>query len=245
VGGWTEHRFDTDEVLWDMLRFPEYHLASQPQPGGWVLTPDRWRRSASRDLVMRQYLTSAEREHYHGLNPLAQRQWLLGRMAAKDAVRDWLWTRAPATLFPAEIEVTNGPHGEPLVSGPFDADLHVSLAHCQSLAVALVGDGAFVGIDVEAVTPRPDHFRRTVLTDGEMGLLPASDGDRWLTRFWTAKEAAAKQAGTGFEGRPKDFEVTSIDGNALRVGSHWVDTEIVTQDTGNEFVVGWTRLEEI
>ncbi|HEX3427156.1 MAG TPA: beta-ketoacyl synthase N-terminal-like domain-containing protein [Acidimicrobiales bacterium] len=242
VVGWTEHRFETDDVMFDVLRFPEYHLASQPQPGGWVLTPERWRRSASRDLVMRQYLTGSEREHYHGLNPLAQRQWLLGRMAAKDAVRDWLWNEAPGKVFPAEIEVVTGRHGEPLLTGPLGEHLRISLAHSKSLAVAIVADGTPVGIDIEAVAPRDDHFRRTVLTEAEHGLVPATDVDRWLTRFWTAKEAVAKAAGTGLGGRPKDFEVAAVEDGALRIGERWVDTDVVTDDRGGEFVVGWTRL---
>lgn len=243
VVGWTEHRFETDEVLWDVLRFPEYHMASQTRPGGWVLTPERWRRSASRDLVMRQYLTGAERDQYHGLNPMAQRQWLLGRMAAKDAVRDWLWTQGAGPLFPAEIEISNGSRGEPLVKGPFDADLRISLAHSRTLAVAIVGHATPVGIDIEVVTRRDDRFEQSVLTAGEQALVPDVDRDRWITRLWVAKEAVAKAAGTGLNGRPKHFEITTIAGNALRVGDRWVDTAIVNDEKGDEFIVGWTRLD--
>lgn len=228
-----------------MLRFPEFHLASQPRPGGWLLTPERWARTGSRDLVMRQYLTVAEREQYEALNPLRQREWLLGRMAAKDAVRDWLWSRGAGPLFPAEVEVSNGSRGEPHVRGAFDADLRISLAHCRNLAVAIVGEAAPVGIDIEAVTSRGDGFDESVLTTAEQALVPADERDRWVTRFWVAKEAVAKAAGTGLSGRPKDFEITTIAGNALRVGNRWVDTEIVNDKKGGELIVGWTRPDQV
>ena len=40
---------------------------------------------------MRQYLGVAERAEYSQRTPRAARQWLLGRIAVKDAVRQWLW----------------------------------------------------------------------------------------------------------------------------------------------------------
>ncbi len=242
VIGWTEHRFETDEVLWELLRFPEHHLASQAQPGGWVLAPERWRRTASRDLVMRQYLTGPEQAQYAAFNPLRQRQWFLGRIAAKDAVRDWLWSHGAGPVFPAEVELATGEHGEPLVRGSFPADLQISLAHSSTLAVAIASEGASVGIDIESVAPRDGRFDRLVLTPAEQDLLPDAERDRWVTRFWVAKEAVAKAARTGLSGRPRQFEVTAVAGLSLCVGERWVDTEIVQGHDGGELVVGWTRL---
>ncbi len=241
VVGWTEHRFETDDVLFDFLRFPEHFLASQVHAAGWTLAPERCRRKASRDLVMRQYLTVAEQEHFHTLSPLAERQWLLGRMAVKDAVRDWLWSHGEGPVFPAEIEVGNASNGQPFVRGSFDADLKVSLAHTRTQAVAMVAAGGDVGIDIEPVAARGPHFDQIALTAAEAALLPEVDRDGWLTRFWVAKEAAAKAAGTGLAGTPKAFEVVDISADALLVGDRWVDTETITDDQGGGVVVGWTR----
>jgi acyl transferase domain-containing protein/4'-phosphopantetheinyl transferase EntD len=242
VIGWTEHRFETDDVLWELLRFPEHHLASQVQPGGWVLAPERWHRTASRDLVMRQYLTGPEQAQYAALNPLRRRQWFLGRIAAKDAVRDWLWSHGAGPVFPAEVELVNGEHGEPLVRASFPADLQISLAHSGTLAVAIASEGTPVGIDIELVAPHDGRFDRLVLTPAEQDLLPDAERDRWVTRFWVAKEAVAKAARTGLSGRPRQYEVTAVAGLSLRVGGRWVDTEIVQGHDGGELVVGWTRL---
>ncbi|MGH9066946.1 MAG: 4'-phosphopantetheinyl transferase superfamily protein, partial [Acidimicrobiales bacterium] len=240
IEGWTERRFATDGPLWDALRFPEYHLVSEPRPGGWVLTPERCRRTASRELVMRQYLGRRERDHYESLNPGQRRQWLLGRLAAKDAVRHWLWDNGSGPLFPAEVEVTTH-EGAPEVRGPWDADVRVSVAHCGTVAVAAVAEGSPVGIDVEAVSPRGDAFTAAALSAREEELVPAVDRDGWLTRFWVAKEAVAKAAGSGLGGRPRHFEVVEVSGSSLRVGDHWVDTETVGDEQGGELVVGWTR----
>lgn len=238
IAGWTERRFETDEQIWAVHRFPEYHLLSEPRPGGWLLTRERWKRTASRDLIARHYLTEAERAEYDAHNPLAQRQWLLGRIAVKDAVRHWLWSQGAGAVFPAEIGVRNDSQGAPIVFGPFEAPLRVSLAHRGPLAVAAVRNAVPIGIDVEAVAPRGEGFGRVAMTPAERELM-APQGDRGLARAWVAKEAAAKHTGNGLQGDPKRFEVTGIDPPALIVGDVRVETEAITEG-GSEFVVGWT-----
>jgi len=93
IEDWNDKRFETDDVIWPVLRYPEQNLLADPGNSPYVLVRERWRSSASRELIMRRYLNAAERGEYEALNPRTQRQWLLGRMAAKDAVRRWLWAR--------------------------------------------------------------------------------------------------------------------------------------------------------
>jgi phosphopantetheinyl transferase len=57
-----------------------------------------------------------------------------------------------------------------------------------------------------------------------------------VIRFWVAKEACAKKAGTGLGGNPKRFEVTAADDDELSVGNEKVRTRLL----GEEYVVGWT-----
>ena len=83
--------------------------------GEWLRVTENWSDSATRDLLMRRYLNSTERQHYGGLDVPAQRDWLLRVIAVKDAVRAWLWDRGAGPVFPAELTV--GPHGR--VRGAF------------------------------------------------------------------------------------------------------------------------------
>src|SRR5690606_16701610 len=142
-------------------------------------------------------------------NPNAQRQWLLGRVAAKDAARAALRERGRWPLFPIEVAVANEDSGRPTVAHAGTEDLRVSIAHTTGIGVALVREGVDVGIDVEVVEPRAATFEATALTEGERALVPALDGgrDAALTLLWAAKEAAAKAAGTGLQGRPRDHEI--------------------------------------
>jgi hypothetical protein len=107
ITGWVDRRFDSDPALWLMLREPEHHLLATTDADGTASVDERWRDSASRELMARRYLTAAERAVYDGLNPRDQRFWLLGRIAAKDAVRHARWSDGAGPLFPAEITLAD------------------------------------------------------------------------------------------------------------------------------------------
>ncbi len=243
---WEERRFYTNEAAFDSILFPEDILLSERQPRGWYLLREVWKDSATRELVMRNNTTGGEREAYQAMNPRRQRQWLMGRIAAKDAVRGELAgpdDKTAGGVYPAQIVIENDDNGRPYVVSevPGTEPLLISLAHTESLGVAIVGEGVPVGIDVEPIEGRHDRFDEMVLTPDERHLLPEDGPSRDLarTRLWCVKEAAAKAAGTGLEGRPKKFVVERVEGTRHLVGNRWIDTEIIEHEEG-EFVVAWT-----
>ncbi|MFD0902493.1 beta-ketoacyl synthase N-terminal-like domain-containing protein [Actinomadura sediminis] len=169
IDGWTTRRFYTDEALWRMKFTPEVSGTGEPQPGGWCLARRRWSGTASRDLLMRRYLCAAERAEYERLPAARRGPWLLGRIAAKDAVRDRLWRDGHGPLFPAELTVGPGD----AVTGPFDEPLTVRIASDDELGVALVRPGgapAGIGLAVHDGDGRVRAAKRAVLAS-----LPAAD----------------------------------------------------------------------
>ncbi|MFF9983439.1 type I polyketide synthase [Streptomyces erythrochromogenes] len=218
IEGWTYRRFGADERVWPMKFTPEVCGIGEPRPEGWCLARRRWSDPASQELVMRRYLGAGEREVYERLAPRARAPWLLGRIAAKDALRGLLWDGGAGPVFPAEVPVGNDPAGRPLAEGPLTRGFRLSIGHKDRIAVALAHPARPVGIDVEAMTSDPDALVRIALGPGELRLAerlaerPAVHGDRGLpaalTALWCAKEAAAKADGGGLGGRPRDWRVT-------------------------------------
>jgi phosphopantetheinyl transferase (holo-ACP synthase) len=220
ITAWTDRRFANDDVLWAMVRSPELHGVGRPSGDGWVVAVDRWTDSASRELIVRHYLDADGRARLATLNPRAARGWLLGRIAAQDAVRHRLWDRGAGPVWGIEVGVVNDESGAPIVShlpGRLGASAldppRISLAHKPELAVALVVAAGDVGIDVEQIVPRAAGVEKAALDPAELRLLDqvaGTDADlraRWFTRLWAAKEAAAKADGTGLAGRPRRFVV--------------------------------------
>jgi 3-oxoacyl-(acyl-carrier-protein) synthase/malonyl CoA-acyl carrier protein transacylase/phosphopantetheinyl transferase len=236
IEGWRSRRFDSDLETAAAERFPEQHTLSQISSEGWAVLFDRWPDISSRDLIMRGYLSSVERTSYDQCLPRSRRQWLLGRIAVKDAVRQWLWDQGWGPVFPAEVQVSNDERGRPRVTGwpgRMLPALEVSLAHCQQVGVAIVGphcrqdgrsvDSGGVGIDIEEIVERDDRAQDFALSLDERALIAAYSAETgepaavWFTRFWTAKEAVSKAEGTGLRGRPQRFAVVKASPTELTV----------------------------
>lgn len=262
LSGWTYRRFAADERVWPMKFTPHTTGVAEPQPEGWSLVRTRWPDAASQELVMRRYLGTAEREEFATRPPRNRSGWLLGRIAAKDAVRFHLWARGEGPIYPAEIRVGNDEHGRPWVERVLPGDefparadrLHVSLAHKHRLAVA-IADRVPVGIDIESVSERPEALERVALAPDERDLLDrlaaggADARHAWLVRFWCAKEAVGKALGTGLAGRPADLRVVRAGTDRLVVAvpsagpggpaERVVHTRVVA-DGEDRYVVAWT-----
>ncbi|WP_416211288.1 beta-ketoacyl synthase N-terminal-like domain-containing protein [Frankia sp. Cas3] len=230
IEGWKDRRFSQDDVTWAMLLSPARSAIAERAEGGWVFVRERWHDTASRELMLRHHLDADERAALAARNPKAARQWLIGRIAAKDAVRHWLWDGGAGDVWGIEIGVSNEPSGRPVIDRlpdrggtPIAAPPHVSLAHTGFLGVALVHPEGDVGIDIERVAPRAPGVETLALAETEQVLLTevaGADPDRralWFTRFWTAKESVAKADGVGLAGQPKRFVVDTVAPGHLRV----------------------------
>jgi acyl transferase domain-containing protein/phosphopantetheinyl transferase len=250
--GWRDRRFDSTAHIRQADRTPERSTLSYEQPGGWALVHEQWPDLATRELIMRNYLAGPERDAYDRHPPRGRRQWLLGRIAAKDAVRQFLWARGEPEMFPAELRIGNDHSGRPHATGAYGRELPpltISVAHRGEAGVAIARYGP-CGIDVEEVAPRSQSTVEAALGPAELALFAGLPGDpeRWFARFWTAKEAVAKLRGTGLRGEPRDFAVVAAaeDELTVRAGGH--DYRVCCTDAENppglpprRYVVAWTE----
>jgi hypothetical protein len=141
IRGWEDRRFETTERSWEVFMRPSTSLLAETDSRPYAVAREHWRTSAGREIMMRRYLGVAEREQYGKLDPNAQRDWLLERVAVKDAVRRWLWDRGHGPIFPVQIQVHKDASGQLGVSGPGCDELLVAVAHQRGIAVALVSRG--------------------------------------------------------------------------------------------------------
>jgi acyl transferase domain-containing protein/4'-phosphopantetheinyl transferase EntD/acyl carrier protein len=223
VLGWEDKRYDLPGRFFEFRLDPSGRSASEPWEAPLAGCPgaDRFRccRLEWPDSFLDQdagiwqeglahlALSRAERERWRagGGPPGRRREWLLGRVAAKDAVRLLLRGRDGPRLYPADVEVVPDATGRPGVSAPwlsrFGRAPLVSIAHSEGLAVAVAGRGEGllgVGIDVERLRPLAAGFVEAAFRPDERDLLAtagAGRDDEWALRLWCAKEAAAKALG--------------------------------------------------
>jgi acyl transferase domain-containing protein/phosphopantetheinyl transferase len=174
-----------------------------------------WRRVLSRTI-----LSTEEREHFASLlaDPHKADEWLVGRLAMKEAVRAWFVRYLSAQIYPADLTIRTTPDGKPYLA-PDGLDVlgdlpEISVSHVEGEAVAVAArTGQPVGIDREL-------FGRVRLQDLLAGGFSADeqalfantpvDQEASVLQAWCAKEAAAKCVGTGLNGRPRSFVVSAM-----------------------------------
>ena len=170
-------------------------------------------------MLAHMVLSRAERGQFYALPAQGPRreEWLMGRLAAKDAARDWYRRHAGVELAPADVEIDADVNGRPFVrcaALPQVPPPSLSIAHSRRWAYAVASDASVaLGIDYQ----RGDHVDSEDLITGAFSpsehvwLQTPDAGDRphLALALWAAKEAAAKAAGTGLLGRPRDWQVVA------------------------------------
>lgn len=151
------------------------HLTTQcsfPEPSCWL---------TAEELRLFERIRARQRRH----------DWLAGRWAAKELVRQYLLETANLALDLAQIEILNTPSGAPLLQGPLCSDIHISIAHSAGYGLAGLGLRAPIGVDLQHIRAvRPDLHER-VLSAHEREHL-AQYGREGVLIFWALKEATIK-----------------------------------------------------
>ncbi len=238
--GWEDRRFELPEEFYRLRIRPQTGFITQEWTSPGVRLPEKgntlscalrrpfpnefmeahaliWRRVLAHLILSRR-----ERDQWHALKGPDRRQieWLLGRAAAKDAVRRLIKSRFGMELCPADIEILPDAEGRPLISGSWTDRTGgapvVSISHSAGWAAAAAGlPGTQLGFDIERIDgPRRDPSWQTVaFTESERTLVAElkCDHEEWALRLWCAKEAVAKALGHGLMGDPLALVVRKLD----------------------------------
>jgi acyl transferase domain-containing protein/phosphopantetheinyl transferase len=271
--GWMDRRFDVPERVVRFLLDPTASMLSTPWmippnadipdtftafrigvdafPKGWLIAHGGlWSRVLAATL-----LGERERVLWNGLQlPEGRRlEWLLGRIAAKDSVREYLRRHHGLMLCPADVELLPDGDGRPIVQGTWTSRLSrvplVSLSHAEGTALAIAGDSAGlrgIGVDLERLGRMRTDTRQAAFNGEEHAVLDrlnAAERNAWALRLWCAKEASAKALGKGFAIGWGAFRVREIDKRSgtvyLRVqpaGTLGIDMAVSTAQDGDWIV---------
>jgi acyl transferase domain-containing protein/phosphopantetheinyl transferase len=238
--GWCDWRFYSPTEAYEFSRFPAEVIASKPMAGPLARFPSPDAFECYRDegsemlysgdaaafwikMWAHLILNHRERQEFYALGGPEQRQaeWLLGRFAAKDAVRSFLKKHHGLSIPPADIEIAKDEHGRPQPRGCWLQEIGytpaLSTSHSGQLAIAIAGRCAaheYLGVDVEQIEPRSPDFEEVAFTPQERGLLDSMGNaarQEWLTRFWCAKEAVGKAIGRGLLHGPQSVLVEAVE----------------------------------
>jgi phosphopantetheinyl transferase len=236
IRGWQNRRLEIDEKLWNVSMAPLQNVLSDEVAPGVFLFRNAYQRVVSWDFILKRYFNQPEKRYQRGLMPNKKKEWMISRVAAKDATRMLLLRARKEAYFPIEFEIRSDEVGKPFLDGSMTDGIHISLAHKNLEAVAIASEKGPVGIDIEEIQPRSSGFTEIVFTPAELALLAGRDQDEWMTRCWVAKEAFGKMLGKGLMGNPRAYQIEEIKENALRIQDTWINTI-----KHFNYIIGWTN----
>ncbi len=237
---WEDRKFSVPQRLYDYRLQPQTRTMSEPwlrsqtgqdhhyarlmepfaadflDEGGGI-----WRR-----MLAHMVLGHRERAAFYSLpaNSSRREEWLMGRIAAKEALREWMKATHGHELASADFELIADERGQPRASCaplPELAMPTVSISHSRRWAAAsLSPPGEPCGLDYQRLDHvDPDLLAAGALTDLERALLQPwrslPSYAQVTVALWASKEAAAKSHGEGLGGRPVDWRVVSLSGEPL------------------------------
>lgn len=158
-----------------------------------------------------------------------KREWLAGRLAAKDAVRQLFLKYEQIKLLPADVEILSDMSGRPVVNLSYlhrkEIFYNISITHSNNFAAAIAAlstTAITVGIDAESVLEREDGFTELAFSPAEQILIAQTPQEqKWqlVTQLWCAKEAAAKalNRGLNWQQRLMETRLSTSQTNLLEV----------------------------
>jgi acyl transferase domain-containing protein len=172
-------------------------------------------------------------------SPRRQRDWLAGRIAARNALLTWCGRHGENG---AAMEIAYDGEGRPIARGPNGANgVYLSISHKDGLAVAAAANRA-VGIDLERLAPlrNTEGFLQVAFTESEIEVLRADLAvrpDVTAVTAWSAKEAAAKACGQKLLGREQTFKIVAFDSASRQIRLTWTAQSLdVTYYVDGRFV---------
>ncbi|CAH0290596.1 type I polyketide synthase [Chryseobacterium sp. Bi04] len=235
ITGWQNRRLEIDAALWNVSMSPLHNRLSEEIAPEVFFFHQAYTRVASWDFILKRYFNQTEKQFQQQLLPNKKKNWMVSRVAVKDAVRNLLRKEKDHACFPITFEIRSDEVGKPYLISDFTENIHISLAHKGKDAVGIARYRKPVGIDMELIEERSSGFYDMVFTEKELALLKDRDQAEWTTRFWVAKEAYGKFLGTGLKGNPKAFEVELIKDDHL-----WISTIEIKTIKHQNYIIGWT-----
>lgn len=235
VTGWQNRRLEIDEALWKVSMSPLHNRLSEEVAPGVFLFHNAYTRVVSWDFILKRYFNQEEKKHHLSLLPNKRKEWIISRVAVKDAVRHLLSHKKNAACYPISFEVRSDEVHKPYLHGPMTDGINISIAHKGTDAVGIARYDGSVGIDIEQIEERSEGFYELVFSAAEQVLLAGKDKAEWATRFWVAKEAYGKFLGKGLQGNPKAYVIEEIMGEELRINNL-----IIKTIKHKNYIIGWT-----
>lgn len=160
--------------------------------------------------------------------------WLLARIACKDAVRLYIKDKYSLDLCLPDIEVEDDGHGHPIVNGSWAQEIGevpiVSIANSNGTGAAIasepsIGCGIYMA-NLDTAAETIEHMHLSQEERNRLKSLQLAQDIEWLLRLWSAKHAMAKALSRVLSDRPRDLKLLALDQQTGKIELNIADQQI-------------------
>lgn len=182
--------------------------------------------------------------------------WLLGRIAAKDAVRMLVRNGIGGILGPHDVEIHNHPDRSPYAvirdKSNSTPPVSISITHTNGKGIALASfvdasNAGNPGIDAETISARDSDFASSFMQPSELKYLaacPSTAQNAEITKIWTAKESMYKANLGKFEASKFEILESNPDSDLIVIsGANGAGKYKAYSQTNNDLVLTYTLSE--
>ena len=150
-----------------------------------------------------------------------RKQWLTGRLALKEAIRNLILRTQKLSLTNKDIKIAMETSGKIYIE-KISADCAypvISLTHKDNKVISIAADSAIyssIGIDLESNEPVEADMMDFILSKREQEFLqsvPTEERNLTFKKIWAAKEATGKALGLGLADNLKNLTFSKIEGS--------------------------------
>lgn len=157
-----------------------------------------------RNLVTKSnvFLTEKEIAVFRKKHYLQQESYISGRVAAKQAIINFMEKEIGKVINYQQINIISAPHPIVEIEGFFSEKLNLSISHHKNIAFAVVNSYYPVGIDVEPIFCPTNRMLKNVCQDSEIKLFASgweNNISLIFTCIWAIKEAVMKLSKIGMK----------------------------------------------
>lgn len=139
--GWKTKKSDLDEKGWQLISRTEgQYLSEQLGAGFFILDSNRYKQANSWLIMAEIYLNHSELIEYRNLPIAKQRQFLLTRIAVKDAACDVFLNAHGLLIHPASLHLEVNNQSEFVFAKYKNISVHIATSYDQHCAVAAADD---------------------------------------------------------------------------------------------------------
>lgn len=233
--GWKTKKSDLKQLGWELLANAEgKHLARKLGEGVFLLESQVFRQANSWFIMSEVYLNSQEKTTYQTLAVAQKKEYLLTRIAAKDAVRDVILMRYGCITHPASFNLEQHDQFFTITHKRYES-FSVDLAYENGHALAQVGECSGVGVGICLQVPKSDSIFDDALLKSALPRMATSYIDNHNSSI---RQALAKKIFQHIQGGiPEESEEIKI--SFINDDDIAINKKIIRTIKYKQYIIAW------